>query len=183
MTFDTQKLRELVADVNAASEAHGETDWYTQGIIYIDPDGLGEADSHLIAHLSPERVTAIADHIDAQAAQLAAYPADWRKDSSLETWFPYSAKQLKVQTAEIERLRHEIDGFDGTIAKRDYEIEQLRAALEVSREFIATTREELVVTHGINGVIPADEVLGLAGVADCDAILKQIDSALSGEGK
>jgi len=28
MTINTQKLRDLVADVNVATEAHGETEWY-----------------------------------------------------------------------------------------------------------------------------------------------------------
>lgn len=50
-------------------------------------------------------VPGLLDHIDAQAAQLAAYPADWREDSSLETWFPLTAEQLKAQTADIARLR------------------------------------------------------------------------------
>uniref|UniRef100_UPI00333FA35C hypothetical protein n=1 Tax=Castellaniella defragrans TaxID=75697 RepID=UPI00333FA35C len=45
------------------------------------------------------------DKIDAQEAQLAAYPADWREDSSLETWFPLTAEQMKAQAAEIARLR------------------------------------------------------------------------------
>lgn len=46
----------------------------------------------------------VLDALDDQAEQLAAYPADWRKDSSLETWFPYTADQLKVWAAEIVRL-------------------------------------------------------------------------------
>jgi|GEM_PF-3018392 len=37
--------------------------------------------------------------------QLSAYPADWRKDSSLETWFPFTAEQIRKQEAEISRLR------------------------------------------------------------------------------
>lgn len=44
--------------------------------------------------------------------RLAKLPADWSKDSSLETWFPYTAEELKgwretkkSQADEIERLR------------------------------------------------------------------------------
>lgn len=44
--------------------------------------------------------------------KLARLPADWSKDSSLETWFPYTAEELKgwraikkSQAEEIERLR------------------------------------------------------------------------------
>lgn len=72
MTINTQKLRKLISGVNAATDAHGETEWYAPpGTIYIDPEGIGKADFDFIAHLSPERVTELLDHIDAQAAEIA----------------------------------------------------------------------------------------------------------------
>lgn len=54
----------------------------------------------------------VLDTLDAQAEQLSAYPADWRKDSSLETWFPYSAEQLKVQALEIAEAGGQIEHLD-----------------------------------------------------------------------
>lgn len=32
-------------------------------------------------------------------------PADWREDSSLETWFPLTAKSISEMKAELDRLR------------------------------------------------------------------------------
>lgn len=37
--------------------------------------------------------------------ELASLPLDWRKDSSLETWFPYTAEEVVRLRAENERLR------------------------------------------------------------------------------
>lgn len=37
--------------------------------------------------------------------QLEQYPAIWSKDSSLETWFPLTAEELKRKTAIINILR------------------------------------------------------------------------------
>jgi hypothetical protein len=38
-------------------------------------------------------------------AELATLPAVWREDSSLETWFPLTAEELKRLRAELARLR------------------------------------------------------------------------------
>ncbi len=81
MSIDTNKLRELVAAVNFSSEAHGESRWYGEGdgtIIRIDRDGVGMADFDLVAHLSPATVEKIADHIDAQAAEIEALRQHWQ---------------------------------------------------------------------------------------------------------
>ena len=44
-----------------------------------------------------------------------------------------AANCIDAQAAEIERLRIQNDGYDGTIAKRDLEIERLRKALETAK--------------------------------------------------
>lgn len=38
-------------------------------------------------------------------AQIAACPADWRKDSSLETWFPYTSEAIVNMKAQIAALK------------------------------------------------------------------------------
>lgn len=40
--------------------------------------------------------------------KLSALPADWTKDSSLETWFPITAEELQRLRLENERLKREI---------------------------------------------------------------------------
>jgi hypothetical protein len=57
-------------------------------------------------------------------------------------------------------------------------ISSLRTALRLARAQIAAEREALILCHGIDGVIPATDREGLAGVADLDAVLAQIDEAL-----
>lgn len=88
----------------------------------------------------------VADALDEQAAQLEAYPADWREDSSLETWFPLTAEQLKAQATEIKRLRDRLeisdrspqwDGIacrDVTISEQDRLIDELRTKNKLMRE-------------------------------------------------
>ena len=57
-------------------------------------------------------------------------------------------------------------------------ITSLRTALKLARAQIAVERDDLIECHGIDGVIPAEDREGLAGVADLDAVLAQIDEAL-----
>lgn len=57
-------------------------------------------------------------------------------------------------------------------------IGSLRTALRLARAQIAAERDDLIECHGIDGVIPASDELGLAGVADLNAVLAQIDEAL-----
>lgn len=57
-------------------------------------------------------------------------------------------------------------------------IASLRTALRLARTQIAAERDVLIECHGIDGVIPATDREGLAGVADLDAVLAQIDEAL-----
>lgn len=88
MTINTQKLRERI-DAAIKRITSGSAPMRIPAD-QTDPD-LVLADAKIA--------------LDAQAAQLAAYPADWRSDSSLETWFPLTAEQLKAQAAEIARLK------------------------------------------------------------------------------
>lgn len=52
------------------------------------------------------KVTDVIAYGDArEAAARGSVPANWNEDSSLETWFPYTAEQLKALEAENEKLR------------------------------------------------------------------------------
>jgi hypothetical protein len=57
-------------------------------------------------------------------------------------------------------------------------ISRLRTALKLAHAQIADERDALIQTHGIDGVIPDSDELGLAGVADLNTVLAQIDGAL-----
>ena len=57
-------------------------------------------------------------------------------------------------------------------------ITSLRTALKLARAQIAAERDDLIECLCIDGVIPAGDELGLAGVADLNAVLAQIDEAL-----
>lgn len=67
-------------------------------------------------------IEALEEKLSIAERKLAALPADWLEDSSLETWFPHTAKHIKLILAEhsamAERLI-EIDevhrGDDGTL--------------------------------------------------------------------
>lgn len=52
-------------------------------------------------------------------------------------------------------------------------------ALIIARNTITDARNDLIACHSIKGVIPADDVEGLAGVVEYDSILKLINAALS----
>lgn len=38
-------------------------------------------------------------------SKLASLPADWNTDSSLETWFPYSAEEIERLRSDVAKLR------------------------------------------------------------------------------
>ncbi|MBV2182058.1 MAG: hypothetical protein KUL86_12615 [Castellaniella sp.] len=57
-------------------------------------------------------------------------------------------------------------------------ITSLRTTLKLARAQIAAERDDLIECHGIGGVIPDSDREGLAGVADLNAVLAQIDEAL-----
>jgi len=57
-------------------------------------------------------------------------------------------------------------------------ISSLRTGLRLARAQIAAERDALILTHGIDGVIPDTDREGLSGLADLDAVLAQIDEAL-----
>lgn len=62
----------------------------------------------------------------------AAYPADWRTDSSLETWLPLTAEQLKAQAAAIVRLREIVEM--AAAGNTEYDVLQRRARATLSGE-------------------------------------------------
>lgn len=129
MTINTQKLRALHRQItplpwSTAGEAFdndGQPETVIQAMggraaVAVTLDfgknnpGMRQANAEYVV-TACNAVPGLLDHIAAQAAQLAAYPADWRGDSSLETWFPLTAEQLKAQTAEIARLREALGAY------------------------------------------------------------------------
>lgn len=62
-------------------------------LLKIWPDGANCQHSH-----AREAFAAL----DAAQEQVAALPADWSTDSSLETWFPFSAQELVNLREEVK---------------------------------------------------------------------------------
>ena len=56
-------------------------------------------------YASPEPVAPDQQVIADLRARIDAMPADWSHDSSLETWFPYTAQELADLRAEVEALK------------------------------------------------------------------------------
>ena len=58
----------------------------------------------------------ILEELGAAEAKLALLPADWQQDSSLQTWFPFTAEELdgvkakvREQAATIERYQQAVE--------------------------------------------------------------------------
>lgn len=73
-------------------------------------------DAAHIAACDPDTIRELLAERDQLAAALAAaqqriacLPADWREDSSLETWFPFTAKQLAAAQQRIAELERELE--------------------------------------------------------------------------
>ena len=90
----------------------------------------------------------VLDTLDAQAEQLAAYPADWRKDSSLETRFPYTAAQMKAQIAEIAKLR---DALERIISLDGQEDNEWDAVERLIPEMMSIARAALLGENNAEG--------------------------------
>jgi hypothetical protein len=58
-----------------------------------------------------------------------AYCTEWRSDSSLEKWFPFSAETLKKQTQRITELQ----GIIASLKNRQLAAEEIAAWLEAGK--------------------------------------------------
>lgn len=124
---------------------------------------------------------ALLAEIGARDAQLRAYPADWRKDSSLETWFPITATILDQLERQRDGLLAEIKGLrerqtadqlqaNWQAGTSFQELSQLQFALRDSQERERQLREALKL------------VLQYLGISDVGLNAEQqalVDSALS----
>lgn len=64
-------------------------------------------------------------------------PADWTKDSSLETWFPYTAQELeklKLEREGEEELRAQIATLQAHLASAHRELGEVRAERDEARK-------------------------------------------------
>lgn len=88
---------------------------------------------------------------------------------------------IDARTRLLAEQAHRDDGNHATanlLREAASTISSLRTALRLARAQIAAERDDLIECHGIDGVIPASDELGLSGVADLNAVLAQIDEAL-----
>ena len=88
---------------------------------------------------------------------------------------------IDARTLLLAEQAHRAEGNHATadlLRDAAHTIGSLRTALRLARAQIAAERDDLIECHGIDGVIPAEDREGLAGVADLDAVLAQIDEAL-----
>lgn len=88
---------------------------------------------------------------------------------------------IDARTLLLAEQAHRAEGNHATadlLREAASTITSLRTALKLARAQIAAERDDLIECHGIGGVIPDSDELGLAGVADLNAVLAQIDEAL-----
>src|SRR5690606_9397861 len=90
----------------------------TDDTIICDLRDRPSGDAHLIAACDPDTIRALLEERDQLAAALAAaqqriacLPADWREDSSLETWFPITAEEIESLRTENARLREDAERY------------------------------------------------------------------------
>ena len=82
----------------------------------------------------------------------------------------------KAAVADLYRIADQINPLAAENAR-------LRTAIIAARREIPAEREGLMVCHGIEGVVPADDKIGTEAIAGLDLLLNQIDVALTGESK
>lgn len=58
-------------------------------------------------------VSGLIEELKALREQVRCLPADWRQDSSLETWFPYTRQELDSLRADRDALRKEVEEMRG----------------------------------------------------------------------
>lgn len=63
------------------------------------------------------------------------WPADWNKDSSLETWFPLTAEELTRIKAENAKLQARLDAMSAPVS--DEELKEARATIEQLKSYQA----------------------------------------------
>src|SRR5688572_5543852 len=104
------------------------------------------------------------DIVDPQPDQLEDLRAEaeigqkWRKDSSLETWFPFTAKELATLRAECERLRARTEQWASSSSSDAIIIDRLRKDLKTHRELVTAQNQNLITaSHKF------DEALRLMG--------------------
>lgn len=62
--------------------------------------------------------------IERLKSRLASLPADWNTDSSLETWFPYSAEEIERLRNDVAQLRARVAEFE----RDEFSLATLRSA-------------------------------------------------------
>ena len=103
--------------------------------------------------------SATKSEIEEMAQKLLSLPADWQEDSSLETWFPLTAEELKRTKEEKNQLIKELKEFDKIIDEEGVARscinpkEDLRLAirgLKEDRKNTLRNYQELASHHNVN---------------------------------
>lgn len=140
---ELNQLETLIAGVNEASDAHGESVWYGEGpgeadkaIIMIDRRGIGKSDFDYIVFLTPERVSRILRSLRAgQRTEVWQQVYEQGRLDERRTW----AGADPQSTAEVARLdavgasEAGRDGTDEHLQHRAWESSPDRAILEIHR--------------------------------------------------
>lgn len=82
---------------------------------------------------------AVAELVDLRA-KFAALPADWSQDSSLETWFPYTAQELDSLRAEAKALR--VDAERWRHARKLFDVDAIENCQAYYEEFCMLCSEQ-----------------------------------------
>jgi hypothetical protein len=126
-----------------------------------------QSESEIIIDPASRYWTAYQPEREAFAAAVAEevrkeYPADWSKDSSLETWFPITAQELTDLRSQLESAVQQIKDARVNLAACEQELEEKTARLaqlEWRPTSVKPTREDADRDGNIETVTPDGRVL------------------------
>jgi len=102
-----------------------------------------------------------------------ALPADWRTDSSLETWFPYTAEAFQLWRARAEKAEARIVELE---ARQKPSIAVVGAGIEAKGEQMVTCRGTTKEGHDVFCVHSAQDICNMSH----DAMVRSCQNSLSG---
>jgi hypothetical protein len=131
----------------------------------------------------PYGIVVFARTLLSRYAVLVRYPALDTEQATEAEWFECEGQVFHKDSPDMNDwirwkgtplYRH--PAYAQALRKKNKE---LWDALSIAKNTITDARNDLIACHSIKGVIPADDVEGLAGVVEYDSILKPINAALS----
>lgn len=171
-----EPIKLLVTDADDAKYWHAEYERERNEKIRVATES-----AELINTLRAQRDAAVATEQNIREvnnqlqSKLDCLPADWMEDSSLETWFPFTARRVKKMERQIADLKAAITRRDEFISS------QAKAALTYSLPNLSVTYidpVQYVTAHArlLEGSIQRCEASRKASIAQLDEVISRLQS-------